>query len=313
VDVGTHDGRAGGHRLQEHDAEGFTAGRRRGVHIGRPEQLGLLRVGHAAQELDALQAAGGHVAARLALLRPGADHQEARLGARLAQDAMGLEQVQQALARLVATDEQDVRRPVLPARDRHGTGEARDVDAVGDHLVIARKEPVDEVPGRGTDRDPTMQPVGVALHHSASELVRGREAGVGVECGHVDRVRFAQQEERQEGHERLVEMEHVELLTVQHRPDLGQVARREGERPDRRVDGHGDAHAETDDVAFRGALRTVAGGQDADVVAAQPQVLVQVADVLGHAPVLRVDVRTDQADLHRASGSKRGGRWRPPG
>ena len=46
-------------------------------------------------------------------------------------------------------------------------------------------------------------------------------------------VRLAQQEERQERHERLVEVEHVEPLALEHVADLGQVAGRERERPDR--------------------------------------------------------------------------------
>ncbi len=257
--------------------------------------------------------AGRDIAARLALLRSGADHQQARLGARLAQDAVGLEQVEQALARLVAAHEQDVGRAVLPAGDGHGVGEARDVDAVGDDLVVAREEAVDEVAGRGAHRDPAVEPAGMALHDPAAELVRGREAGVGMERGHVDRVRLAQQEERQEGHERLVEVEDVEALAIEHGPDLGQVARREGEGPDRGVDGHREAHPEPDDVALRGALGAVAGGQDAHVMAALAEVLVQEADVLGDTAVVGVDVRADEADLHRAPGSKRGGRWRPPG
>ena len=115
-----------------------------------------------AEELDALEAAGRDVAPRLALLRPGADDQQAAVAAGLAQDPVGLEQVEQALARLVATDEQDVRRAVLPARDRDGVGEARDVDAVGDDLVVAREVAVDEVAGRGADRDPAVEPRGVA-------------------------------------------------------------------------------------------------------------------------------------------------------
>ncbi len=61
--------------------------------------------------------------------------------------------------------------------------------------------------------------------------------------------------------------------------------------------------AEADDVALRRALRPVAGGQDADVVAAQPQVLVEEPDVLGDPAVVGVDVRADEADLHRRSPS----------
>ena len=53
------------------------------------------------------------------------------------------------------------------------------------------------------------------LHHPAAELVRRREAGVGMEGGDVDARRFAQQEQRQERHERLVEVEQVELLALE--------------------------------------------------------------------------------------------------
>ena len=117
VDVGAHDRRAGGHRLEQHDAERLAAGRRRGVHVRGPEQLRLGVVRDAAEELHALQPARGHVAPSLPFLRPGADHQEACLRTRLAQDPVGLEQVQEALARLVAPHEQHVRRAVLPAGD----------------------------------------------------------------------------------------------------------------------------------------------------------------------------------------------------
>jgi len=82
-----------------------------------------------------------------------------------------LEQVEQALARLVATDEQDVRRAVLPARQRDRSGEARDVDAVGDDLVVAREEAVDEMACRRAHRDPAVEPGCVILHDPASDLV----------------------------------------------------------------------------------------------------------------------------------------------
>ncbi|MEJ7696763.1 MAG: hypothetical protein WKF78_09170 [Candidatus Limnocylindrales bacterium] len=112
---------------------------------------------------------------------------------------------------------------------------------------------------------------------------------------------LAEQEERQEGHERLVEMEQVESFVVEHPADLAEVARREGERPDGRVDRHGEADAKPDDVALGRALRSMAGGQDAYVVTPQTQVLVQEPDVLGDAAVVRVDVRTDEPDLHGRS------------
>ncbi len=235
---------------------------------------------------------------------------------------MGLEQVQQALARLVATHEQDVRGPVLPSGDGDRVGESPDVHAVGDDLVVAGKEAIDEVAGGGADRDTAVQAPRVPPERPAPELVGRREPGIGVERGDVDALRLSQQEQRQERDERLVEVEDVELLAVEHRPDLRQVARREGQRPDGRVDRYREPDAEADDVALGRSLGAVARGQDADVVAAQSEVLVQEPDVLGDAAVLRIDVRTDEADLHgvvssggggAAGASNRGGRARPPG
>ncbi len=202
----------------------------------------------------------------------------------------------------------------------HGVGEPGHVDAVGDHLVVAREEPVDEMPGGGAHGDPAVEARGVSAQGPAAELVRRREAGVGMERGDVDARRLAQEEQRQERDERLVEVEDVELLALEHRADLAEVARRERERADRGVDGHREAHPEPDDVALRRPLRAVARGQDADVVAALAEALVEEVDVLGDAAAGRIDVRADQADLHArsprraaSSGSKRGGRARPPG
>ena len=135
-------------------------------------------------------------------------------------------------------------------------------------------------------------------------------------------VRVAQDLERQERHERLVEMEDVEALALEHLADELAVAVRHRERADRPVRGHAPAVAEADDVALARALRTVGAADDADVVAALDEVLVEVADVRVDAARHREDVRRHEADLHGRSrprpgrprdGSKRGGRARPPG
>ncbi len=222
-------------------------------------------------------------------------------------------------------NEQDIRYAGLPAGDRHRGGEARDVDAVGDHLVIAWEEAVDEMTGRRAHGDAPVEPRSVSTHDPAAELVRGREARVGVEGRDVDAAGLAQQEERQEGHEWLVEVEQVEAFAFEQVADLADVARRERQGPDRPVGRHADADPDPQDVTLGRSLRSVAGGDDPDVVATQPQVLVQEPDVLGHASRFGVDVGTDQPDLHgwrrpsggggskNAGSSKRGGRWRPPG
>ncbi len=127
---------------------------------------------------------------------------------------MGLEEVQEALAWLMASHEQHVGRAILPAGDRDGVGVPADVDAIGDDLVVARKEAVDEMARRSAHRDPAVQPLRMAAERAAPELVRRREAGIGVEGRDVDARRLAQQEERQERDERLVEVQHVEPLAL---------------------------------------------------------------------------------------------------
>ena len=151
-----------GHRLEEDDPERLAAGRRRDVDVGGPEELGLLLVADPAEELDALEPAGRDVAPRLAGERPAADDEQAAVAAGLAQDPVGLQQLEEALPRLEPADEQDVARPVLPAGERDGPLEAVDVDAVRDDLVLAREVALDEVLRRAADRDPAVEPGRVA-------------------------------------------------------------------------------------------------------------------------------------------------------
>jgi len=269
MDVRGDDGRPSGHGLEQDDPERFAAGRRGGEDIDRPEELGLLGVRHPTEELHGLETACRHIAARLALLRSRSDDEEAILVAGPAEDAVRLEQVEQALARLEATDEQDVRSAVLPARDRHSPGETRDIHAVGDHLVVAREEAVDEMSRGRADRDPAVEAGRVALHDPTAEFVRGGKSGVGVERRHIHAVRFAQEEERQERDERLVQVKHVKALTGEQVPDLAEVARREGQGPHGAVQRHAETDPDAQDVALRGALRSVACGDDPDIVTAQ--------------------------------------------
>jgi len=120
----------------------------------------------------------------------------------------------------------------------------------------------------------------------------------------IDTARFAQQEEGQEWHERLVEMEDVKALTGEQRPNLADVPGRERDRADGAVGRHAEADADPQDIALGGALWAVARRDDPDVVAARSQVGVQELDMLCHAARFRVDVRTDQADLHRGPSSR---------
>src|SRR5574337_866651 len=121
-----------------------------------------------------------------------------------------------------------------------------------------------------------------------------------MERGDVHAARLAEEDRREERHERLVEVEQVEALLLEHPPALGHEARRERDRAHRPVGRHAEALAEPDDVALGRGLEAVTGGDDPDVVAAQPEVPVEVVDVLGGAARERVYVRGDESDLHGA-------------
>ena len=118
-------------------------------------------------------------------------------------------------------------------------------------------------------------------------------------------------------------MKHVEPLAVEQLADLAEVTRREREGAHRPVHREAEPDPDAQDVALGRPLRAVTGGHDPHVVAAQPEVLVEMPDVLRDPTRLGVDVRADEADLHRSvprvvpaprsAVSNRGGRWRPPG
>src|ERR1035437_3897837 len=88
------------------------------------------------------------------------------------------------------------------------------------------------------------------------------------------------------------------MLSVQDLLNLGHVAWGESDRPHRAVARHAEALADADDVALGRALQPVAAGDDADVVAAQAEVLVQETDMLVHTARKRIHVRSDESDLH---------------
>jgi len=223
-------------------------------------------------------------------------------------------------ALLEAAHEEDVGRPVAPALDRLDALVAGQVHAVGDELVVAREVAVDEVARRGADGDAPVEASGVAAQEAAAELVARTPAGVGVEGGHVDAARLAQQEQREQRHERLVEVEHVEAFALEQGADLREVAGRDGECPHRPVGGHAEAPSEADDVSLAGPLEAVRAADDAHVVTALDEPFVEVSDVLVDTAGQRVDVGRDEADLHPgrsrspiSRSSKRGGLCRPPG
>ncbi len=251
-----------------------------------------------------------------------ADHQQAAAEALDAQLVVGAQEVHQPLAVVEAPHEEDVGNAVVPAREGRHVPELLQVDAVGDDLVLAGEIARDEMARCRAHGDTAMQATGGCTHEAFAELVGGAEARVGVERGDVHGLGVAQDHQRQEGHEGLMEVDHVEAFAIEHLGDQPGIAMRDGERADRAVGGHAPAVAEADDVALAGALRSVCRADDADIVAALDEVLVEVSDVGVDATRKREDVRRDQPDLHVVvssagrpadSRSKRTGRSRPPG
>ena len=90
----------------------------------------------------------------------------------------------------------------------------------------------------------------------------------------------------------------VEALLVEHPPDLGDEARREGDRPHRAVRRDAEALPEPDDVALGRALEAMARGDDPHVVAAEAEGELDLpmfeADQQRGAPAQRDDRQRDQ-------------------
>ena len=163
----------------------------------------------------------------------------------------------QPLALLEPADEQDVERPVAQLLVRLGLGESLEVDAVRDDLVLAGEVAADEVARRAGDGDPPVEPLGQPPGESLPDPVRGREAAEGVEGGDVDRPRLVEHGRRQERHERLVEVEDVEVVRLEHLARLVLEPQPERHATDAAVGRRRPAGAEADDVALALALAAV--------------------------------------------------------
>ena len=239
----------------------ISAGGRRAVHVGGLEQRVALVVVDAAEELDAAELARRQVAPGLLVLGAATDDEEPALAAGLAQDPVRLEQVEEALARLEPADEQDVLGAVLPAGDRDRPLEPADVDAVGDDLVVAREEAVDEVPRGSGDGDPAMDTLDGRAQEPGADLVRRarsrrtRGRSPRSRCSTARRTTSDRNGTNGSWKWRTSNCSRSRTARTWE-----QEPRRDGDRADRAVGGHAEAPPDPDDVALRGALEAVAAG-----------------------------------------------------
>ena len=205
-----------------------------------------------------------------------------------------LQQDVQSLALLQASDEQD-RRPL--GVDGLGVGDGVDLDAVEQHPVVVTAEvAAHELEGVLGDDDTAADVLGPAHDQRLEHAVAGRAAG-GVERAH-DRCRVHEQRgHRRAGHERLVDVEDVELLVVES-PDRAQGGRRvRRQRGDRPVGRRRQAVAERGHEGLW--RRPVARTEDADLVALAAQLAGEAEHLTLHAPGHGQAVGADHADAQR--------------
>src|SRR5687768_2205374 len=135
-----------------------------------------------------------------------------------------------------------------------------------------------------------------------------------MEGGNVHRVRLVEHGRGQERDERLVEVQHVELVLLEQLARLLLEAQAEGDTPDAAVCRRRPARAQPDDVPLALTLSAVLAGDDPDVVAHASHGVMREMDVLVYAARVRIPVRAHDPDLQwspiRSLDPDRWHRWR---
>ena len=269
VETAGDDGGAGGHRLDQHHAEGLAVERRGAEHRGATEPSELLGVVDAAEPRDPV--VFGVAGPQCRSVRPVAGDPQPGVAR---QSAERLHEHGEALAFLVAPAEED-RRPA--GRDRPCAGDRCDVDAVEEHPVVAPEVRLHEREGvlgdDDLDVDVADRPGQEALEHAIAR----RRAG-GVERCDQRGAAEEQRRHRRPGGERFVDVQDVELLVAQGPDRTQRGGRVGGQGSDRSVGGGRQAVAERRDERLRWG--TVTGSEHASLVPVAPQ-LAGEADDLG--------------------------------
>ena len=218
----------------------------------------------------------------------------------LAEAVIGLEQVDEALAFLEAPHEQDVQRPVAELIHRLGVRVKVDVDPVRDDPVVAREVAADKVARRPGDRNPALQLRRQLRRPALPDPVAGAESAEGVEGRHVHRLRLIEHGRRQEGNERLVEVQDVKPMLCEQLAGLLLESPAQRHATHAAVGWKGPACPQPDDVPLALSLLAVLAGDDPGVVPQPTQLFVLVADMVVDAARMRIAVGTDEGDLQRS-------------
>ena len=221
---------AGGHRLDQHDAERLAVQRRRAEHVGALQAGDLVRVGQPAEPHDArvvrrTRRAAARCRGRCCRSTASTSSGELRIAA---------QQHVEALALLVTAAEEDRRpcRPGAPAR-RGTSSSSTPLNSISYSPPRYRCTSSQRVLRHG---DAVRRGCSAAAHRRPAQVLVGCALAGGVERARRSaRCAAACAVMRRPGDERLVEVEDVELLVGQ-RADRAQLARRVGrERRDRAV------------------------------------------------------------------------------
>ena len=302
VEVGGNHRSAGRHGLHQHDAEALAAALRgdvgvRGLQRGR---LGLL--GNPAGEAQHVGVLAGAVH-RLGSVAV-ADDQDLQLREHTADGGHGVEQHGQALAGLVETAEEH--QPLETGRGRTDLrhvggvgccGILRDAHAVGDEHRVAAELLDLPAPRHLRHGDAAADALQHRPQQGRGQLQRQRLRRRRVVRGHDGAHRGAHGEHGVARRIRLVDVQHVEVAVGDPAPDL---PRRHGaERQPRHrpvVRDRDRAPAALDEFGYLGGR---AGRTDqADLVAARPELLAQVDRVRLHAAGHVEGIRADHSDAH---------------
>ena len=253
------------------------------------------------------------------------DEQRLDLGLRRADDGQpgghvraqrleGAQQDRQALALDRLADEHDLERLARhpPARLGHATGRQR--DAVGDDPVLAAVE-APAGPGRRLrDRDPRAEAIDLAARaEQRADRVRDPRLGVAVERADERRVGRRQRVPADDGRDRLVQVDDVELAGAQLAPQRGDGARRRRQVGDGAVGRPAERRAERDQPLRRlavlrarsavqprrAAVVVIVGREHPHVMPGDQQLACERLDMPGHPAGIRPGVGRDDRDPHK--------------
>ena len=185
--------------------------------------------------------------------------------------AVRQQQVLQPLPLVRPTEKQQIYHPVLQVRERlHALLILVDPDPVGNNLILALEVTADVFLGRLRNGDASVQLLEVGLSYPRSAHVIDPRAGVGVKRRDVHCLRLAQHPHAHVARKRLVHVDDVELLLVQHLLDLPAQPHRHRYPPDRTPARQRERFAHGDESLITDLAHVRARRDDAYVVAPCP-------------------------------------------